>query len=430
MPISASRTCLHLAMLVAGTLTTATHAAAQTAPRTFSVANSSELWGALHTARGGDTILLAPGHYGNAVYDRFRFTGGLVTIRSADPANRARFGQVFLRGTTGLAFTGVDFQSSLHPLVTVSGTNLRFAGNRFRGANPNGDPWDDQQTGMWIRNAANVVVASNDFQDLRAAIWVQRSTSVAIRHNDFTVLREGLNISGATRGDIDNNFFSQFSPNYAIGEHPDAIQFWNANETTGVTHYRIRNNFLSLGNDGHVQGIFLGTENRAIPHSNLEISGNIYYGASFHGISLAAVTNSRIFNNMVMASPWADINNTSFRSADGRKGGGTPPAIALGTGAGVEAWNNAASHLRGSTTGTGFTNSIDIWDSYWKRGEPLQNVLAVRPTSRSPDIAEFVSTPTSVAASRGIGVLAPFRVGVVTLDPAAAQAFVAAQPLP
>jgi parallel beta-helix repeat protein len=430
MPLPANRTSLHLAALIGATLAITTAATAQTAPRTFSVANSNELWGALDTARGGDTILLAPGHYGNVVYDRFRFTGGFVTIRSADPANRARFGQIFLRGTTGIAFTGVDIQTNRHPLVSISGTNIRFAGNTLRGANPNGDPWDDDQTGMWIRNAGNVVIASNDFQDLRAAIWVQRSTSVAIRHNDFTVLREGLNISGATRGDIDNNFFSKFAPKYPTGEHPDAIQFWNANETTGVTHYRIRNNFLSLGNDGHVQGIFLGTENRALPHSNLEISGNIYYGASFHGISLAAVTNSRIFNNTVVGSPWSDINNSSFRSADGRQGGGLPPAIALGTGAGVEAWNNAAFHLRGSTTGTGFTNSIDIWDSYWKRGEPLQNVLAVRPTSRSPALSEFVSAPTSVAASRGIGILAPFRVGVVTLDPAAAQTYVAAQPLP
>lgn len=420
---------LHLAVLIAAGLAAAP-AAAQTAPRTFSVANSSELWGALLHARAGDTILLAPGHYGNVTYDRFRFTGGFVTIRSADPQNRARFGQMLMRGTTGLAVSGVDIQSSLSPLVSIAGANIRFSGNRFRGANPNGDPWDDNQTGMWIRNASNVVVASNDFQDLRAAIWVQRATSVAIRHNDFTVLREGLNISGATRGDIDNNFFSRFSPNYAMGEHPDAIQFWNTNETTGVTHYRIRNNFLSLANDGHVQGIFLGTENRALPHSNLEISGNIYYGASFHGISLAAVTNSRIFNNMVIASPWADINNTSFRSADGRKGGGMPPAIALGTGAGVQAWNNAASHLRGSTTGTGFDNSIDIWDSYWNRGEPLANVLTARPTARYPALAEFVTAPTSVAASRGIGVLAPFKAGVVTLDPAAAQAFAASQPLP
>ena len=413
--------------------TVANMPAQEAAPgRTFSVATAAELRSALIAARAGDTVLLQPGNYGNLNLNSgtFRYAGGHVNIRSANPDNRARFGQIMLGVASGLAISGIDAQSSSSPVVSISGSNIRFAGNRVRGANPNGDPWDDNQTGMWVRSASNVVVASNDFQDLRMAIWVQRSTSVAIRHNDFTIMREGLNISGATRGDIDNNRFEKFSPRYNSGEHPDAIQFWNTNETTGVSHYRIRNNFLSHGNDGHVQGIFLRTENRALPHTNLEVSGNIYYGSSFHGISLDAVNNSRIFNNIVIASPWADINNTSFRSPDGRQGGGIPPAIALGSGTGVEAWNNAATHLRGNTRGTGFTNSIDIWESYWKRGEPMTNVLAARPTSRHPKVTEFVSSPGSVAASRGIGLLAPFKAGLVTLDPAAAQAFAAAQPLP
>ena len=177
-------------------------------------------------------------------------------------------------------------------------------------------------------------------------------------------------------------------------------------------------------------GAQVHAENPGLPHANLEISGNIYYGASFHGISLGVVNDSRVFNNIVIGSPWADINDTGYRSADGRQGGGMPPAISLGAGTGVEAWNNAATHIRGTRSGTGSANSIDIWESYWKRGEPISTVLAERPMARHPELAKFVSAPTSVAASRGIGVLAAFPVGVVTLDPAAAHSFAAAQPLP
>lgn len=401
--------------------------------RLFSVATAGELRSALVAARAGDTILLAPGHYGNLNLQAgtFRYEGGFVNIRSADPRNRARFGQMLLGTSRGLSISGVDLQSSLNPTVSISGRNIRFAGNRIRGGTVNQDPWDDNQTGMWIRNASNVVVASNDFQDLRQAVWVQRSTSVAIRHNDFTILREGLNISASTRGDIDNNLFRDFSPRYHQWEHPDAIQFWNTAETIGVSHYRIRNNFLSFGNDGNVQGIFLRTENRNLPHTNLEVSGNIYYGSSFHGISLDAVNDSRIFNNIVVASPWAAINDTSFVGAGGRTGGGMPPSIHLGIGTNVQAANNVAAHLRGnSSRGLTFTNSIDTWESYWRRGEPIGHVLAVNPTARHPGIAEFVSSPGTVAASRRVGLLAPFRAGVVTLDPVAAQALAAAQPLP
>ncbi|MFN7399915.1 MAG: hypothetical protein ACK5SX_12860 [Sandaracinobacter sp.] len=405
-------------------------AAAQAAPRTFSVVNATELRAALLSARVGDTVLLAPGTYGDVNLDRFRFTGGFVNIRSSDPQNRAVFGQMRLGLASGLSISGIDAQSSLSPVVSASGSNIRFAGNRIRGALPNGDPWDDQQTGMWVRFASNIVVASNDFQDLRMAIWVQRATSVAIRHNDFTVMREGLNISGATRGDIDNNRFEHFSPRYDLGEHPDAIQFWTRNETSGVSRYRIRNNFLSFGHDGHVQGIFLGNEDINLPHSNLDVSGNIYYGSSFHGISLGMVNDSRIFNNIVVSSPWADINNTSFRSADGRKGGGMPPTIALGVGSNVQTFGNAATHFRGTSDTRTITDSIDVWETHWRRGEPWTNLLAARPTARNPGVEEFVTAPTTVAATRSIGVLAPFRVGVVTLDPVAAQAFAAAQPLP
>jgi hypothetical protein len=410
-----------------GFTATSQPAPVETAGRTFSVATAAELRSALLAARGGDTILLAPGHYGNLNLQSgtFRYTGGLLNIRSADPGNRARFGQMLLGHARGLSISGVDLQSSLNPTVSISGSNIRFAGNRIRGGIVNGDPWDDSQTGMWIRNASNVVVVSNDFQDLRQAIWIQRATSVAVRHNNFTILREGLNISGSTRGDIDNNLFQDFSPRYHLWEHPDAIQFWNTSETTGVSHYRIRNNFLSFGNDGNVQGIFLRTENRNLPHTNLEVSGNIYYGSSFHGISLDAVNDSRIFNNTIVASPWAAINNTSFVGAGGRQGGGMPPSIVLGIGTNVQAANNVAPHLRSNASrGLTFTNTIDTWETYWKRGEPISTVLAVNPTARHPRIPDFVTSPGTV------GVLAPFKAGVVTLDPAAAQALAAAQPLP
>lgn len=53
-------------------------AAAQAAPRTFSVVNATELRTALLSARVGDTVLLAPGTYGDVNLDRFRFTGDFV----------------------------------------------------------------------------------------------------------------------------------------------------------------------------------------------------------------------------------------------------------------------------------------------------------------------------------------------------------------
>lgn len=51
---------------------------------------------------------------------------------------------------------------------------------------------------------------------------------------------------------------------------------------------------------GFVQGIFLGNAD-----INLDVIG--------------MVNDSRLFNNIVVSSPWADINNASYRTADGPK---------------------------------------------------------------------------------------------------------------
>jgi nitrous oxidase accessory protein NosD len=403
----------------------------QAVGRTFTVGTAAELRTALLGARPGDTVLLAPADYGNFNFDRFRFTDGFVNIRSADPANRARFGQLLMRGTTGLAISGLDIQSSISPVINIgSGSNIRLAGNRIRGGTANADPFDDPQTGLWVRGSQNVVVASNDFQDLRLGALIQRSTSVAIRHNNFIHLREGLNVAAATRGDIANNHFERFSPNYGIGEHPDVIQFWNRNETQGVTHFTIRNNFLSMGNNGAIHGIFLGNEIPTIPHSNLEVSGNVYYGSALHGISLGAVNNARVFNNVVVASPWADNNNASLRTPDGRTGGAMQPRIRLGTGTGVEAFRNVAMGFNQMDSGRTATDNIDLWEANTRTGEPWTNVFEARPTDRLPALAAFTTKSPSLAATRSIGIQAPFKVGVVTLDPAAAQALAASQPLP
>jgi hypothetical protein len=405
-----------LAAAAFAALATAVPAAAT--PTVFDVADRTQLAAALGKARPGDTIRLAGGDYGAANWDRIRFTGGHVTIRSADPANRARFGQLLFGNATGIALAGVDIQTSLSPAVSISGSDIIFAGNRIRGVNLNSDPWDDSNAGMHVRFAERVTIASNEWQDLRVALYIQRSEDIAVRHNSFTHLREGVNVATVLRGTFDNNLFHSFSPNYGKGEHPDAIQFWNRNEPSGSREVKLRNNFFSLGTKGAIHGIFLGTEHASLPHSGFEISGNVYYGSALHGISLAVVNDTQIFNNVVVASPWADLNDSRYDSADGREGGAMQPHIRLGSGSNVHATRNVATILSGSGTGRTFGDNINLFDTQTGNGEPWDSVFAAgRISSALPPLSAFVSRVPSLAATRGIGLLAPFAVGATTLDP-------------
>jgi hypothetical protein len=420
MSVAASRSAVLSSPFIAITLVVAawsSHAEAQAAPRSLAVATAAELRSAARSARPGDTILLAPGDYGLVNLDSIRHSGGFVNIRSADPANRARLGQILLRGTAGLSISGIDAQSGASPVVNISGSNIRLAGNRIRGGLVNQDPWDDGQTGVHVRTADNVLLLNNDFQDLRAAVYIQNTRDFTLRHNSFAHLREGVNVASVTRADISNNLFHSFKPNYGAGEHPDAIQFWNRGESFGSSDVKIRNNFLSLGTRGAIHGIFLGTENPALPYSRFEISGNIYYGSALHGITLAAVNDSRVFNNTVVASPWADRNNSSWRSPDGLEGGALTPHIRMGIGTGIQVFRNITTHISSGGPGRSHSDNIDLWDAQFRRGDPYTSVFEARPVADLPAVSEFIPRPGSLAASRGLGVTTAPSVGVQSLHP-------------
>ena len=92
-------------------------------------------------------------------------------------------------------------------------------------------------------------------------------------------LREGMNVAATDRFLLYRNYFTEFHPNYAKGEHPDTVQFWNVNETAGVSNAKLIENVMIHGGCRAVQGFFLGAERAAYWHSNLEIRGNVFYGS-------------------------------------------------------------------------------------------------------------------------------------------------------
>ncbi|PZU46876.1 MAG: hypothetical protein DI568_10960 [Sphingomonas sp.] len=394
--------------------------------RTFNVADRGQLWDALSAATAGDTILLAPGDYGNFNFTKFKYSGGYVSIRSANAASRARFGQMSFGSAAGLSITGIDAQSAANPVVAISGENVRFAGNRVRGGFPNRDAWDDAQGGVHVRFAKNVLVGSNDFEDLRVAVYIQRSSDVRILHNSIGYVREGLNVAALAGGEISNNHFHNFQPNYGKGEHPDAIQFWTNQETAGVTDVKIRNNFMQLGLNGAVHGMFIGSEVTGVYHRNLEFSGNVYWGSALHGITMGNTIGAKIFNNVIVASHWADNNNSSLRTPDGRTGGALQPQIRVSTISQAEVVGNITMKGIGISADSTGADNIDLYDTERKIGESWESVFAGgRPTDRDPPLSAFLTLNPSSARTRGIGLLKTFPYGVVTLDPIKAESWAA-----
>lgn len=321
--------------------------------RILNVANAAQFKTAVRGARGGDTILLAPGHYGNLFISNLN-PAGLVTVRSADPNNDAVIQQLRVTRSSNFLIEDVDIANPIPvggaraDAVQVNGSrDISFVGVDMHGS-LNGTPWDDSR-GMAIIGSSRIAVLDSRFTELRAAVTITRGSDIVIAGNTVWNVREGFNVAQGDDVLIERNLLRDFNPNLATGEHPDFIQVFS----TGVgatTDLVIRNNVMLQGDSTPVQGIFIRSERAAegIRHSNIRIENNLYEGTSRHGISVSDASNVTITGNTVLE-------------------GKTPvlaPAISLSKVSGGLVANNVASLLlnNAGNTDTSFRANVDVWD--------------------------------------------------------------------
>lgn len=408
------------ALVGSGLLLAATPAAAvigggAPAGPTVTVGTAAELVAAARAAGPGTTILLLPGTYGHVNLSNIVKSGGGIVIRPAT-TTVPRFASLSLAFARGIAVANVAVVGSLNPLVNLSGgSDLEVAGLTISGT-PNANPWDDANTGMWIRLANRVCVTNCRFQDLRAAVYVQRSAGVIIADCTFHYLREGINACASRQLLIRRNRFQLFLPNYAAGEHPDAIQFWMSGETEGMTDVVLAQNFLAFGDQRAVQGLFLATGyvppelQGRIFHEHMEVRDNIYYGASSHGITVSLGRNVLVWRNSILASPHADVNRHII-DPTGRISGGFQPQLIAFEPNGVRVERNISTFYNLPPAGVTHTRNVKLWDSQTRTGEPHSAIFGARPTASIPTLSEFRVRPGSVAAALGAGATPPARAG-------------------
>jgi hypothetical protein len=387
--------------------------------KVFEVRNPTELLAALRSSRdfAGAEIRVYPGNYGDLKWTYQTHAKGRVYVVAAT-STMPVFTSVDLNGSANLSFHGMKVAGAEASLVRLNNAaNVTWSGGLITSVEQNNDPWDGETTGLQIRFSRNVTVQDVKFQDLRKAVWAQRSSKVNLRYNTISHMREGFNIAAVTELNLLGNHFSYFYPKYQNSEHPDAIQFWTNGETIGSTKVRIRENVIVMGAKRAIQGVFMGCETAGVRYADWEVSRNVYYGSSVHGLSLNCIDGLKVWNNVVVASPHADVNN-SIRSADGKESGGYLPQIRVTRSTGAQVWNNLAmTGLSVGTQGTAYDN-FDIVDAMGWGGVPWTDVLAARPTAETPRLAEFVTRNPSLIRTRGGGIPAVFTHGIRPMDKA------------
>lgn len=364
---------------------------------TITVATAAQLNTAIATAKGGETILLASGDYG-ALTIKYKSFADAITIKSADSTHDAVFNSIRIHTASGIVFDDIDVHR-LQPAgpsdgvsaayVSVS-SRISFVRSDFFGS-LDGNPWNDNG-GLRFEDSKDINVVDSTFEQLRVAAGFSKVTGLAVIGNSVTDVREGFNFSAVTDVTIAQNRLTGFDPNYAAGDHSDAIQFWNAGVNKGSSHVVIRDNIILQGANGGTQGIFIGSEVAAARHSDFTIENNLYNGDARHGITIYGIDGAVIRGNTVTSAP----------------GGYLETAININSSRSVLVENNIAPLLLQDKFNSGVTlrGNIDLYDTKSKIGLTLAQVFET-PSGGLFNEANFVSkTATGFHGFDGIGAAA------------------------
>ncbi|MBE3639506.1 right-handed parallel beta-helix repeat-containing protein [Mangrovicoccus algicola] len=316
------------------------------------VNNTAELSQILKQASGGETILLAPGEYDSLFIKDLDFDPA-ITITSQDPANPATFTDpvTFVR-VDGLVLDNVAFHSDsiddTSPLLffngceNVSMSNLAFTGYipaEGEGADPDAADTTRSdviegygfQRGLRIHDSENVTISDSTFEDLKLAAYIGESSDVLLTGLTIEAVREGINFYETTGLTISDSLFQNFTPwlgmddaryDTTIHDHPDMIQYWGANSTTGVHDITITGNTFLAEAGSSTQTIFGHLDGAAegVTATNFTVTGNLIINGQIHGISLGDVDGALIADNILMPNttdPESANRLPTIRAPDG-----------------------------------------------------------------------------------------------------------------
>ncbi|WP_337188868.1 right-handed parallel beta-helix repeat-containing protein [Phenylobacterium sp.] len=292
----------------------------------MTVSNTPELMAAINAAKAGDVILLEPGVYANFSSKGLNASFDTpVTIRSADPANRAVINDFTLANVKGLRFQELDFVALDRPDLIAQGTSywafkvgrsedVHFDRVHFHGS-LDGDASNDV-LGLQIRDSVNVSVTNSEFQQLARGLAIGQAKYVKVSGNYAHDLRsDGFNFAEVGHVEVSDNIFKNFVPQ--AGDHPDAIQFWTSSTKTASHDIVISGNIILRGSGEYTQGIFLRDQIGTLPYERVTISDNLIVGTGYNGIRLQGVKDLVLERNELVSFSGENRTFLLIQGADG-----------------------------------------------------------------------------------------------------------------
>jgi len=194
-------------------------------------ANPQTFQNALLAAHGGETVVLAPGDYGDVTIGQRQFPRR-VTI----DASQAHFVRLIIRRVDGLTVAG----------GTVTAPR-------------------EMQHSVVIDFSHDVTVTGMHISGARIGTLISRSQGIEVSNNDYNGTRsDGVNIAMSQHVRVTGNTCRNFNPMIGSfdargkvvkdGDHPDCVQAWSVPNTPPTSDVLVANNSA----DGFMQGVFFG----------------------------------------------------------------------------------------------------------------------------------------------------------------------------
>jgi hypothetical protein len=379
-------------------------------PKTTTVSTSAALVATAKRASAGDTILLAPGNYGDVTLYAIR-PGGTVTIKSADANNDAVFGSININASSNLVFEDIDVRRTLRPgepewarAVAVGGSNnISFVGVDFSGS-MNGNRNDDGN-GLVVTSSSRIAVLDSTFQQFNNAVVLGRLDDVIFAGNTIRDVREGVNMTQIRGGLFERNYLTEIIPDMSKGDHPDAFQLHAAGAATVSSDIVFRSNVMIT----NAQGIFINNHKlgQGLFQSNIVIENNYYEGNQRNAISVNGADNVVVTNNSLRAG----------------NAGVYAPAVVVGGSTDVLVTNNiiplTVQRADGMGSNVRFENNIDTWDPQRRTGVAIASVFAAPLASGEIDFASLNARGANGVDVTGIGFRTVAGIGNLTGSSAA-----------
>ncbi len=385
------------------------------------VTDSQGLYAALSQARGGETILLAPGDYGTlALTEKSKFDSVFpvpLKIASADPRRPATFAGLRIENSANLVLDRLVFDYtfkpgqplSVRPFSVKSSDHITIRNSVFDGDVAQGVSAKDDGFGygygLELSGGTDVRIEDNEIFGFNRGIVTGGTRNLRITGNDLHSIRsDGMNFVKVTDVLIEGNRIHDFIRSYASGDHSDMIQFWTKNTKAPSTGITIRGNLLLSGAGSSTQSIFMrndmvdrGLAGDEMFYRDVLIEDNVIVNGHLHGITLGESDGVVIRRNTVLRNPRVVNAKTREKTV-------TIPRIAVAEASRrVEITDNIGPAFQDSKPGWSVRDNVEAQDVTTMRPGYYHKLFTDAQTGDPLRADTFVVRSGSVADRPGLG---------------------------